>query len=105
MPGFLDHLENLFGLPALTRRVAALEQKTAALEKNTMLTKAKIIALLAIISQLQNTDVADEAKIADLQKQIADIRANDAELQDPDLIASVDAVVGNAATTPPPANE
>lgn len=66
------------------------------------MTKAKILKLLGIIAALQNTAVTDTAAIADLKQQIADLHASDAELQDPDLVAAVDAVIGNAAATPPP---
>jgi hypothetical protein len=72
------------------------------IQKERMITKAKILALLALIAQLQNTHVTDLATIDDLKRQIDALKANAAELQDPDLVAAVDAVVGNAASTPPP---
>lgn len=79
------------------------QQRITELQTQLDMTKAKILALLAIIATLQNTAVTDTAAIADLKKQIADLHASDAELQDPELIAAVDAVIGNAAATPPPA--
>lgn len=45
-------LEFLFGIPALTRRVAALETKTAALTKNQNIMETDIKALDAAIAEL-----------------------------------------------------
>lgn len=84
------------------QKISQLEKENQQLRQQLNMTKAKILALLGIIAQLQNTAVTDTAAIADLKKQIADLHASDAELQDPDLIAAVDAVIGNAAATPPP---
>jgi multidrug resistance efflux pump len=73
------------------------------LKQQLAMTKAKILALLAIIQKLQETDANDATQIAALKQELADLKAADADLQDPELVAAVDAVVGNAAVTPPPA--
>lgn len=82
---------------------AALQRQNQQLRTINDMNKAKILKLLDIIAQLQNTAVDDTAAIASLKQQLADLHASDAELQDPELIAAVDAVIGNAAATPPPA--
>lgn len=100
---FLDGLEIHFCRRSDRERIAALEQQLALSQQENDMTKAKILALLAIIVALQHTEADDVTRIADLKQQVDDLKTKDADLNDPELVAAVDAVVGNAAATPPPA--
>jgi hypothetical protein len=72
------------------------------IQKDTVMNKQKILALLAIIAAQQiAVQHSDEARAAS-DKALADLRAETAELNDPDLVAAVDKVIANAAATPPP---
>lgn len=89
-------------LAAVVVRNAWREHET---QKKIMITKANILTLLSIIVALQKTRVNDTANIAALKAEVETLKANNAELSDPELIAAVDAAIDNAAVTPPPVTE
>ncbi len=75
------------------------------IQKEKAMNKARILALLAIIAAQQiAVQHSDEARAAS-DKALADLRAETAELNDPELVAAVDLVIANAASTPPPVME
>ena len=75
------------------------------IQKEKAMNKTRILALLAIIVTLQKTHVSDTATIATQKTELEKLRTDSAELNDPELVAAVDEVIANAASTPPPVVE
>lgn len=65
------------------------------------LTKQALLQVLQIVKSLQDADVGDKAQIEQLQAQADQFKAEHDLVNDPEVNSALDAVLVNAAHTPP----